>query len=95
MRNIIHYLYTLLLLGAAGSATASSTAEMNSLSTAMFTFMAFSLIAFVITYLMWKFNDLKKRKVITKIINRGPVKKSAVAYIHKKQPVTADEVNVK
>lgn len=49
-------------MGAAGNVSASATMEMNSVSTAMLVFMVSALIALLITYSMWKFNELTKKK---------------------------------
>jgi uncharacterized membrane protein len=62
MKKFIPYIYTLLFMGAAGNVSASATMEMNSVSTAMLVFMVSALIALLITYSMWKFNELTKKK---------------------------------
>lgn len=92
MKNNLRYIYTLLFLAITGSAYARPTLEMNSISTAMFTFLAIALVTFLITYVMWKFNELKRRKVVNKFINRGPVKRDPVSYIHKKRSAAVEQV---
>lgn len=92
MKRYIPYIYTGLFIAIAGNASASTNMEMNSMSTAMLTFIAAALIALTVTYSMWKINDLKRRKVIQKLIQRGPVKRTPVPAIHKKRAATVEQV---
>lgn len=81
------YTFTILsmLFLFSNSVFAAGSKEVESMSTAMLGFMGFAAIALFFTYVIWKMKNNRKRSLAPKVVNRGPVKKTASVYYRKKE----------
>lgn len=72
-----------LFLFSATFGIASDSAEINSVSSTMLTFICSALMALSVTYMTWRYRNSRKKGNDLKIVNRPPVRRAAAYYRRK------------
>jgi peptidoglycan/LPS O-acetylase OafA/YrhL len=83
MKKIIYSIYTLIFL-TISLTVYGSPEETRHLSTAVFIFIPSFLAAVFVTYLIWRWNNTRRKDSPHKTINRAPVRRPMVAYKRRK-----------
>lgn len=84
MKTLKYTLYIAMMLFVTATAHAAPAPVESTLSLAMFIYIPSALLAFLITYFVWRMNALKRRQNPPKVTNRGPVRRPIVAYQRRK-----------